>query len=999
MRDWCLKADGLAPSVFCVIARDPPLSTLAPCSEETVKLSLALSSFDSVVPRWLSFGHPTWGLRINWVCSLLAIIILWGFGIWCIVDGAEGSVGGDFALAQSWVSQNFTWFYIGTFDVWCGLLIYVCFSRYGDLRLGKEDERPRFGDFTWFALLFTCGIAAGLYYFAVAEPLYFYRQPASWKGYVGSYDYDVKKMALASDSMRAQQAIFLTIYHWGIHGWVPYILVALVCSIVSFRWGMPMTIRSCFFPLIGNHAYGFVGDVIDALSIATTTFGVCTSLGLGVQQLAYGLQFLRDLQAECQPKYLCEAAGGTYDLNTYGTESCVGRTSEAQTCALSYLAGAEQVKNTQYTIIWVLTAAATCSVLTGLNKGIVINAKVAFALGMLVMIVLLLADNTPYLLNIMVQTTGYYLQYVLLAGFDCNAFQQLSFETAGNDVNLLWGSDPSNLMAKLTKAGVPPLGASIDCGDRPNPCGSGLIAMSLVARGAAALMANGMGPAQAAAAVALAELYPTASGIPCGTVPADFGVAGGDDADMVAAVSSKGYWEGGLPSHCPKTALVDVPSWGQCYAHAYNCDATDLYFDDTSKSFMDWWTVFYWAWWVTWAPFVGFFIAKISKGRTVRELIVGGFFAPTLFAILWFSVFGGLAIKMERIAELALQERPDWNHGAVDCSEHYAGGVPITPNAKKLAAEGYYMLTCLSKDTQIYRIVEPYGLITGFLQVMLYVGLVIYFVTSSDSGSYVDDLQASSGLSEPPIPQKIFWCVTEGAVATGLVATGVERALRAISIVMGLPFTIVLCHFVLALWRTLKKERGDRDILEAKRFNTQLLDVFEGFKPMAGSPVSVARHVKATLVGLLCPGIAVHASLKRMYPSAKGCGLPEAVIYGVVSQLLYTSWVVLMIVEVEVEFISAVAWMIFFFNVCLLTYCRTAMRLKYNVWGCMLDDMWACIVWYPFVCAQLQIQAETDGAGARLYFADVDEAIAANLRAEEVNQANQAKQDRQYASA
>jgi hypothetical protein len=516
--------------------------------------------------------------------------------------------------------------------------------------------------------------------------------------------------------------------------------------------------------------------------------------------------------------------------------------------------------------------------------------------------------------------------------------------------------------------------------------------MALVARGAAALMANGMGPAQAAAAVALADLYPTSSGIPCGTVSADFGLTGGADAAMLAAATGKGYWEGGFPSHCPKTALVDVPSWGQCYAHAYKCDATDLYFNDSSKSFMDWWTVFYWAWWVTWAPFVGFFIAKVSKGRTVRELIIGGTMAPTLFAIIWFSTFGGLAIKMERIAELALQERPDWSHAAVDCSEHYAGGVPITPNAKKLAAEGYYMLTCLSKDTQIFRVVEPYGLVSGFLQLALYLSVIIYFITTSDSGSYVDDIQASSGLSEPPIPQKIFWCVTEGAVATGLVATGVERSLRALSIVTGLPFTIVLCHLVLAVWRALKKEKGDKDIMNSMRFNTQLLDMFEGFKPMAGSPVSVGRHVKATLLGLLCPGVAVHASLKRMHPDASTFGVSGAVVYGVICQVLYTTWVALMIVEVGVEFISAVAWTIFFFMVCLLTYCRSGMRIKYNIWGSMLDDMWACIVWYPFVCAQLQIQAETDGAGARLYFADVDEGIAANVRAEEAKVAAQAKQ-------
>ena len=106
-------------------------------SEESVKFTLGLSSFNSICPRWVSVGPARWGLRMNWVCSLLAIIVLWGFGIWCIADGQNGVVGANFSLAQSWVTQNFTWFYIGTQDVWCLMLIYVCFSRYGDLRLGK----------------------------------------------------------------------------------------------------------------------------------------------------------------------------------------------------------------------------------------------------------------------------------------------------------------------------------------------------------------------------------------------------------------------------------------------------------------------------------------------------------------------------------------------------------------------------------------------------------------------------------------------------------------------------------------------------------------------------------------------------------------------------------------------------------------------------------------------------------------------------------------------
>ena len=173
-------------------------------------------------------------IRFNWVSSLMAVIILWGFAIACI---ASDQAAVDFALGKSWVTQNFTWLYIGTQDVWCLFLIYLAFSRFADIKLGADDEKPRYNDFTWFSMLFTCGVAVGLYVFGVSEPLYYYRTPLSWS--VGVPE----KSNVDTDAQRAQQAMTLTVYHWGIHGWVPYILLALLIGVVSFRWGMPMTIR------------------------------------------------------------------------------------------------------------------------------------------------------------------------------------------------------------------------------------------------------------------------------------------------------------------------------------------------------------------------------------------------------------------------------------------------------------------------------------------------------------------------------------------------------------------------------------------------------------------------------------------------------------------------------------------------------------------------------------------------------------------------------------
>merc|ERR1712072_534353 len=133
---------------------------------------------------------------------------------------------------------------------------------------------------------------------------------------------------------------------------------------------------------------------------------------------------------------------------------------------------------------------------------------------------------------------------------------------------------------------------------------------------------------------------------------------------------------------CPETTVNEVSNWGFCAKYRLSCEIQQTYFGDTNKMFMDWWTIFYWAWWITWAPFVGFFVALISRGRTIREVIIGGFFCPTLFAIIWFSVFGGLAIKMQRVAEIALQVRPEIQYATSTCSEHYSGQTPITPEAK-----------------------------------------------------------------------------------------------------------------------------------------------------------------------------------------------------------------------------------------------------------------------------------------------------------------------------
>jgi hypothetical protein len=441
-----------------------------------------------------------------------------------------------------------------------------------------------------------------------------------------------------------------------------------------------------------------------------------------------------------------------------------------------------------------------------------------------------------------------------------------------------------------------------------------------------------------------------------------------------ALTNCNSLWSGNFP-RCPEETVDKTKQWGVCATYRMSCPTVGAFFDDTHPKFMDWWTIFYWAWWITWAPFVGFFVALISRGRTIRQVIVGGFFVPTAFCTIWFSIFGGLAIKMERTAEIALQVRPDTMHAAVTCAEHYSGGVPITPEAKKLADAGYYMLTCMNVNDQIYHVMEPYANMTGFLHFFLWVGLVIYFLTSSDSGSMTDDIISASGLNARKIPswQKVFWCWTEGLVAIALVNNPSQlSALRAISIIIGLPFTIFLCMMVPATYRALKHVENDEDIKSSMKFNTQLLDFCELFTPKGGSPYGRMTHLKELAIGLLLPGKQVYDSLKKVFPESPS----TAIIYGALAEAFLVAFVAFQLIEISTPMMHVIGWLCHFGLVCIVTYTRGSVREKYNVWGSYMDDIWVALTATPFATAQCSMMVTNDGVGAPQYFKDVDECIA-----------------------
>ncbi|PSN76511.1 choline transporter, partial [filamentous cyanobacterium CCP4] len=387
------------------------------------------------------------------------------------------------------------------------------------------------------------GMGIGLMFWSVAEPIYHFQDPPAMLGTLEP-----------NSAEAAQQAMAITFFHWGLHAWGIYALVGLSLAFFAFNWGLPLTIRSVFYPLLGERIYGWPGNMIDILAVASTLFGLATSLGLGVQQVNAGLNFLF----------------GT----TVSTPVQVG-------------------------LIAIITGFATASVVSGLGNGVRRLSELNMILAAALMVFVLLVGPTLFILGSFVENLGFYAASLPIMSFWTETF------------------------------------------------------------------------------------------------------------------SGEG-WQSG-------------------------------------------WTVFYWGWWISWSPFVGIFIARISRGRTVRQFILGVLVLPSMLTFLWMSVFGGTALNME-LGELS--------------------GVISTAVAEDVATALFVMLQQL-----------PLTGITSLLGIVL---VVVFFVTSSDSGSLVVDSLTSGGKLESPIPQRVFWAVTEGVVAAALLLGGGLSALQTASITTGLPFAVVL---------------------------------------------------------------------------------------------------------------------------------------------------------------------------------------------------------------
>jgi len=683
--------------------------------------------------RWVSIDLPAGGrlFRFNWLVAVLATSTVWATVVIVVCLAEKTLTSGERILLtvaefnswRLWVSQNFTWFYVASRNVWLFFLLWLAFfSKYGDVVLGKQAETPYFDDVSWFAMVVSCGLGMG----AVGHILptgvqtsmaLFRSQDADATGLVNT--------SFQNDDGRAQQAIFMTIYLSGLHAWAVYVLVALAVGVVAYRWDMPVSLRTAFFPLLGDVVNGVLGDVIEAVAIASTTFAFSTTLGFGVEVILANLRRL-----DCAFQYgdfgwKCNNNGG----------SRIQRPDDS-----------DMYKRWQVGTVWVTSAVVLASQMLGLRRGVRTLSVLTFTAGTCLVLLLLFLDNTWYILNSIVQSFGHYLHNLLLVGFKTDATEQLAIELqepGRGMANLLW--DARNLYTTVTAAAGGPLNGDV--------------------------------------------------------------------------------WVDYFQSH------------GADLMHSY--------------------TMFYWAWWVTWAPAVGVFLARISRGRSIRLVVLGALIAPAVYTGVCHVVFGSLGIRMQRTVEVArampTDVDPRFGHtGYIKCATiGYSGGEPIDDKAKKLAVMGVYPIACRDKKDQVFDLLQPYGpQLAKFLGCLAVVVNFLYLITTLNTASFMHDAICAGGMLDTPYIQRIYWAVTQAAVATVLVLAGGQPALSALqnlSLAIALPYTLVICLMCSALLRACKFDDMDTPMHSHTRFLTGLFDWTEGFKPTVARRASPAPVLLPTV--------------------------------------------------------------------------------------------------------------------------------------------------------
>lgn len=467
------------------------------------------------------------------------------------------------------VTKGFDWFFLGAANIFVIFCLLLIVTPWGNVRLGGSDATPDYSYIGWFAMLFAAGMGIGLMFYGVSEPMSHFSSSLGGTAAENGVRTDWAPLGAAAgnEAEAVRLGMAATIFHWGLHPWAIYAVVALALALFSYNKGLPLTIRSAFYPIFGEAVWGWVGHIIDTLAVFATLFGLATSLGFGATQANAGLNELFGLP--------------------------VGSTTEV-------------------ILISGITALALVSVLRGLDGGVKILSEINMGLAFLLLIFVLLIGPTAYLIKLFGSSLLAYVEYL----------PALSNPIGREDVNFSQG-----------------------------------------------------------------------------------------------------------------------------------------------------WTSFYWAWWISWSPFVGMFIARVSRGRTVREFVICVLLIPSLVCVMWMSVFGGTALH-------------------------------------QVISEGYTVAQEAALELKLFKMLDvlPLAGITSLVGIIL---VVVFFVTSSDSGSLVIDTITAGGKVDAPVPQRAFWCIFEGAVAIVLLlSAGGLQSLQSMVISTGLPFTVVLLLMCFAIARGLHAERN-----------------------------------------------------------------------------------------------------------------------------------------------------------------------------------------------
>lgn len=486
-----------------------------------------------------------------------------------------------FGNLKHWLTANFNWLFMLTANIVLLFFLFVAFSPLGKVRLGGADAKPDYSYLTWLAMLFAAGVGIGFLFFGVLEPVTYFQSPPLGveKVYDPAKVYNTENIPDAEDSKVqavGSLGIAATVFHWGLQGWAIYGVVALALAFFAYNRGLPLLIRSAFYPIFGDRIWGWPGHIIDTLAIFSGVFGLATSLGMGVQQVTAGFDYLFEIPA-----------------NAF----------------------------TMVLLIVVITAIALISVLTGINVGIKRLSQFNIILAFLLLLAVIILGPTLHIFRNIFTGLGTYLMKI-----------------------------------------VP--------------------------------LSNWIGRA---------------------------------DTDFL---------RGG--------------------------------------------TTFSWAWWIVWSPFTGMFIARISKGRTIREFVIFVLLLPMLLCLLWFGAFGGTAIHQF-------------------LTDGYTGVTEIVEAGKQ---EKQFQE---KPELALFKMFErlPWTVLLSCIGMTL---TIIFFITSSDSGSLSIDTIAAGGKVDAPVPQRAFWCIAEGLVAIALLLGGGLQSLQAATLTMGFPFAIVLLGMGVCVWIELRSE-------------------------------------------------------------------------------------------------------------------------------------------------------------------------------------------------